>query len=76
MSDSSDRAEGPFLAILFIAFVIVAIVFFGPQLEQFASRTFSGNRGGNFTINGWDPFGAIISAVESFGRAVGRLMGR
>lgn len=76
MSDSSDRTHGPFLAILFIAFVIVAIVFFGPQLEQFAAQTFSGNRGGGFSINGWDPFGSIISAVEAFGRAVGRLLGR
>ncbi len=76
MSDSSDRTHGPFLAILFIAFVLVAIVFFGPQLENAASRTFSENHGGGFTINGWDPFGAAISAIEAFGRAVGRLMGR
>lgn len=76
MSDSSDRSHGPFLAILFIAFIFVAIVFFGPQLENFASHTLSGNRGGGFTINGWDPFSSVIRAVEAFGRAVGNLMGR
>lgn len=76
MSDSSDRSDGPFIAILIFAFLLAAIVFFGPQLEHFASQTFSGNRSGNFTINGWDPFGAMIRGIEAFGRAVGSLFGR
>lgn len=73
MSDPSDRAEGPFLAILFVAFLIIAIIFFGPEIERWLSREFSGNRSGNFTVNGWDPFGSIIRGVESFGKAVGDL---
>jgi len=73
MSDSSDRTNGPFLALLFVAFLLVAIIFFGPEIERFAAQQFSGNRSGNLTINGWDPFGAIIRGIEAFGNAVGSL---
>jgi len=76
VSDSSDRTEVPFLMILIFAFLVVAIVFFGPDIERWAAREFAGNSSGSLKIDGWDPFGAIIRGIESFGNAVGDLFFR
>ena len=76
MSDSSDRTHIPFLMILIFAFLVVAIIFFGPEIERWAAREFSGNGSGRVKIDGWDPFGAILRGIESFGNAVGDLFFR
>ncbi|MHB1118934.1 MAG: hypothetical protein ACYC11_02620 [Bellilinea sp.] len=76
MSDSSDRTHIPFLMLLVFAFLLVAIIFFGPEIERWAASEFSGNNSGTLKIDGWDPFGAIIRGIESFGNAVGNLFFR
>lgn len=75
MSDSGDRTHIPFLMILVFAFLLVAIVFFGPELKRLvASQIGSGS--GQFTFGTWDPFSAIFNGIQSFGKSVGDLFFR
>ncbi|HEY4693276.1 MAG TPA: hypothetical protein VIH16_07545 [Bellilinea sp.] len=77
MSDPHDRTNGPFLALLFFAFILALIVLLGPNIRYLASGQLplGGGRGAIVSGGGFDPFTPIINGLDSFGQAIGRFFG-
>jgi len=73
MSDSSDRANIPFLIILILAFIVAAIIFFGPEIQQALAGRIPGSRPGSTSIGNWDPFDSVMRGLQSLGDGIARL---
>ena len=76
MSNPHERSNGPFLALLFFAFLLALVVLMGPNIKQLAygrlplgGGTYAGPSGG------FDPFTPIINGLDAFGQAIGRFLG-
>jgi len=77
MSNPHDRTNGPFLALLFFAFLLALIVLLGPNIKYLAGGQLplGGGRSAIAAGGGFDPFTPIINGLDSFGQAVGRFFG-
>lgn len=77
MSGPHDKTNGPFLALLFFAFLVALIVLLGPNIKYLAGGQLplGGGKSAISAGGGFDPFTPIINGLDAFGQAIGRFFG-